>query len=90
MGDENDHGEYGTTCKSLVGDWPKLTMPSHGTPSYYKPKNTNIMPCTSSMIFQATNDMGGRPINIVNATIQSQIPTMNPNLPNDLGIQVQN
>jgi hypothetical protein len=42
------------------------------------------------MISQATNDMGGMPTNIVNATIQSQVPTTNPNMPNNLGIQVQN
>jgi hypothetical protein len=89
MGDENDHGEDGTTCKSLGGDWPKLTLPSHGKPSYSKPKNASIMPCTSSVISQATNDMGGMPINIVNATIQSQVPIVNPNLLNNLGIQVQ-
>jgi hypothetical protein len=89
VGDENDHGEDGKTCKSLDGEWPKLTMPSHGKPSYSKPKNASIMPCTSGMICQATNDMGGMPTNIVNATIQNQVPTTNPNLPNNLGIQMQ-
>jgi hypothetical protein len=29
------------------------------------------MTCTSSMISQATNDMGGMPTNIVSATIQN-------------------
>ncbi len=46
------------------------------------------MPCTFGMISQVANDMGGMPINIVNATIQSQVHAMNPNLPN-ISIQVQ-
>jgi hypothetical protein len=71
MGDDSDHGEGGTTCKSLDDDWPKLTMLSHGKPSFFEPENANIMSCTSCMILQATNDMGGMPINIMNATIQS-------------------
>ncbi len=71
MGDGNDHGEDVATCKSSNGDWPKLTMHSHGKPGYFKPKNANIMPCTSNMISQATNDMCGMPTNIVNARIQS-------------------
>jgi len=71
VGDESDHGEGGTTCKSLDGDWPKFTTPSHGKPGYSEPNNVNIMPCTPSMISQATNDMGGMPTNIVSATIQN-------------------
>jgi len=54
VGDENDHGEDGTTCEFLDGDWPKLNMLSHGKPNYSKPKNASIMPCTSSMISQVT------------------------------------
>ncbi len=88
VGDENDHGEGGTTCKSLDGDWPKLTMPSHGKLGYSKLKNANMMPWTSSMISQAINDMGRMPINIVSATNKSQVHVVNPNLLNNLGIQV--
>jgi len=58
VGDENDHGEDGTTCEFLDGDWPKLNMLSHGKPNYSKPKNASIMPCTSSMISQVTKWYG--------------------------------
>jgi hypothetical protein len=90
VGDESNHGEGGTTCEFLDGDWPKLTTPSHGKLCYFEPKNASIMPCTYGMISQAANDMGGMPTNIVSATIQSQVIAMNPNIPSNLGIQVQN
>jgi hypothetical protein len=50
VGDESDHGKGGTTCKSLDGDWPKFTTPSHGKPGYFEPKNASIMPSTFGMI----------------------------------------
>jgi len=38
VGHESNHAEGGTTCKSLDGDWPKFTTPSHGNQDILNPR----------------------------------------------------